>query len=55
MQESSYNNIQLSSNQLLASLGSVLSDDLIDKLAKDKKNCCQKPIIFTSNLFKDGC
>lgn len=45
MQESSYNNIKLSSNQLLTSLGSVLSDDLIDKLAKDKK------LVVRSRLF----
>lgn len=45
MQESSYNNIKLSSNQLLTSLGSVLSDVLIDKLAKDKK------LVVRSRLF----
>lgn len=36
MQETSYNNIQLSSIQLLTNLGSVLSDDQINQLAKDK-------------------
>ena len=45
MHESSYNNIQLSSNQLLTSLGSVLSDDLINKLAKDNK------LVSRSRLF----
>lgn len=55
MQETSYNNIQLSSNQLLTNLGSVISDDQINQLAKDKKTCFQKPIVFTSNLFKNCC
>ena len=45
MHESSYNNIQHSSNQLLTSLGSVLSDDLINKLAKDNK------LVSRSRLF----
>lgn len=45
MQETSYNNIQLSSNQLLTNLGSVLSDDQINQLAKDKK------LVFRSRLF----
>lgn len=45
MQKTSYNNIQLSSNQLLTNLGSVLSDDQINQLAKDKK------LVFRSRLF----
>lgn len=51
MRESSYNNIQLSSNQLLTILGSELSDDLIKQLAKDEKTCFQKQIVFSSAIL----
>lgn len=53
MRESSYNNIQLSSNQLLTILGSELSDDLIKQLAKDEKNLFPKAdCFFISNSFR---
>lgn len=45
MQDTSYNNIDLSANQLLKSLGSVLSDAQITKLAHDTK------LVVRSRLF----
>ena len=54
MRESSYNNIQLSSNQLLTILGSELSDDLIKQLAKDEKKLVSKSRLFFSSAILLG-